>query len=437
MKSFDDYIKNLLEVLKVPSMSYKEFKMQEYLKAQIPGLKKDKKGNLYLLNPGTPLFSAHMDTVGGTEDQFALPLLDYVKDEDKILGFGNIGADDKVGVHMALELYREYGDKISLTFFVEEEVGCRGSKDLCDNEDIVKHLKRCMWFMVMDRRNGHDFICSSNDYGSKEFEEEAMKHIGESTPFKFVPCAGLMSDAGELCKHLSGANISVGYYEPHTKREYIIGSEAYITYLAMREMVEKMGHIKFKAPEKKIYVGTQSGTDGAKKKLFGKDGKNNMGYEKNSFWADDDDEYYGYGFKVEKVKPKENFKYKSDKKTKQSPYNEKKITELEIRFDELFLNSIDALEKSEAEFARDTTEKNLQKLQLEYEKAKDIKKRLDEIYKQVRSMLGKKDERTKELHESIMQFLCEYKSYGEIYFQRSMKEVIEEEKQLNELAKEL
>ena len=53
----------LLQLRQHFDTGFPEREVISYLKSRNPKLKQDGYGNLYLINPGTPLLNAHMDTV--------------------------------------------------------------------------------------------------------------------------------------------------------------------------------------------------------------------------------------------------------------------------------------------------------------------------------------------------------------------------------------
>lgn len=134
------------ECLGVPTCSGDELRMQEYiiLWARRNGVMYgcDEVGNVYLtkgqLEAGEyyPCVTSHMDTVHSKN-------LDYVdvgvpiKIKREVTKIGTklsangigIGADDKCGICISLSLVSRF-DKIKACFFVEEEIGCKGSDKL-------------------------------------------------------------------------------------------------------------------------------------------------------------------------------------------------------------------------------------------------------------------------------------------------------------------
>lgn len=170
---FRRFVDEMIEVLKVPTMSGQEQLVAQYLLSKIPELQKDEDGNLFLFKKNTPLVCAHMDSVGNIRDQARLHSINFTPLVGIVCGNGNIGADDKVGVFIAMKLYEKFKDKISLLFCVEEETGMIGSSRAIKTHE--KALKSCRYYIVPDRKGAHDYITgTANKYGCLDFEEKAF-----------------------------------------------------------------------------------------------------------------------------------------------------------------------------------------------------------------------------------------------------------------------
>ena len=85
--------------------------------------------------------------------------------EDIIIGFSpkrkeqqGLGADDKVGLWIGLMCLQKF-DCLKLAFFVEEEVGCRGS----DKADM-EFFRDCRFVIEPDRREANDLITVIRKY---------------------------------------------------------------------------------------------------------------------------------------------------------------------------------------------------------------------------------------------------------------------------------
>ena len=206
-----DYVKEFLASIKVP------YEVDSY-------------GNIFNLNnENVPLLSAHMDTVRKNDDFCIGAFLTEEEDSDKISSGGILGGDDKCGVYIILKALEE-GKKVNFIFSRDEEIGCLGIKALLkpnwvENKVLADKIRNnCLWCLVLDRRGNSDIICTKNSYGSKEFEE-ALKKASDEGGFGYKPESGLCSDANTIRDFISTANISVGYFKPHSKDEYIVKAD--------------------------------------------------------------------------------------------------------------------------------------------------------------------------------------------------------------------
>lgn len=181
----------------------------------------DEAGNIFNLNNvNVPLLSAHMDTVGTVTDYAKAYALE--EDSTGIISTGGVcGGDDKCGVYIILNILVEKAFKINFIFSTDEEIGCLGIMHLLKFEDNVNKIENnCLYCLVLDRKGDSDIVCYLNYYGTKDFDNALVK-VSEQYAMGFNSTVGLFSDADYLCEFVSTANISVGYYNPHTSKEYI------------------------------------------------------------------------------------------------------------------------------------------------------------------------------------------------------------------------
>lgn len=160
-------------------------------------------------NTGKPLLVAHADQVNH------VPLMKLTETDIAIIGDSNLGADDKNGIWIILNLLDKYPDS-NFCFSNKEEVGGDIDSVLYYNEELVQDIPYCL---VFDRTGGSDIIGSWNRYCSDEFEDE-VSYIG--TEFGFKTTYGLFSDCDEISRYLNCVNISCGYYQAHSDKEYTI-----------------------------------------------------------------------------------------------------------------------------------------------------------------------------------------------------------------------
>ena len=128
----------LKQLYEIHSPSGNEKKMRKFLKDWVKNnvptasFTVDAMGNLYVCKGKSetyPCIVSHIDQVQKTHSKD----FQAVETKDIIFGFsiGNIrmeglGADDKNGIWIALKCLQKY-PAIKCAFFVQEEVGCRGS----------------------------------------------------------------------------------------------------------------------------------------------------------------------------------------------------------------------------------------------------------------------------------------------------------------------
>jgi len=237
-------IKELYETMQVPSCSRYEFRMAAYIImwARKNGIDYDfdKKGNVYLtkgkLSEGEfyPCVTAHMDTVQDKAKPYALagaelPLRtrrvksttsDEVRHEIFIDGQG-IGADDKLGVYISLQLMKKF-DKIKAVFFVEEEIGMCGSKELV--KDWFNDVAYVIGWDSPDIIRGA-WNCSGTQLFSKEFYENHLRDIIKDWGFSnsdlhrepFTDVIQIREKTGITCM-----NFGNGGYQAHSSTEYLV-----------------------------------------------------------------------------------------------------------------------------------------------------------------------------------------------------------------------
>jgi hypothetical protein len=230
--------------MQVPSCSRYEFRMAAYiiLWARKNGIdyETDKKGNIYLtkgkLAEGEfyPCVTSHMDTVQDKAKPYALagaelPLrtrrvksntTDEVRHEIFIDGQG-IGADDKLGVYISLQLMKKT-DKIKAAFFVEEEIGMQGSAEL--KKEFFDDVAYVIGWDSPDIIRGA-WKCSGTQIFSKDFYVKHLRDIIKDWGFKdsdlrsepFTDVIKIREKTGITCM-----NFGNGGYQAHSSTEYLV-----------------------------------------------------------------------------------------------------------------------------------------------------------------------------------------------------------------------
>jgi tripeptide aminopeptidase len=226
--------KLLKKLYSINSPSGKEIDMENFLTefvSRISGVNfwSDKRGNIYAEKRGSeigsefPCIVAHLDEVHTRDfgchystQRVGGILFGFDLSTDSFVG---CGADDKNGIFIALSCLEKY-DHIKVAFFVEEEIGCRGS-----SAADMSFFKDCRFVIQADRRNGSDFISKASfvDLCSAEFIADV-----NMAKFGYKEAAGIMTDVLTLKENgleVSCCNLSCGYYNPHTENEYTKISE--------------------------------------------------------------------------------------------------------------------------------------------------------------------------------------------------------------------
>lgn len=242
--------KILLDLFHIYAPSYKEKCIADFvtdfLKAHNIDFTRDSYDNIYVMNKkNAPLLCAHMDCVGKEESGNLVSFINLYKYKNDIIckGLGNVGGDDKCGVYMMLLSVIDKLD-VNYIFSVGEEVSYQfGIKAIINSLKDNEVFKTVPYCLVLDRKNSGDLICLKNNYGSKEFDE-AMGKIGEK--YNFVSVSGGYSDTNTICKYMNGANLSCGYYNPHSKQEFFSIKEMFNTYHYVKDLVKNLKRdIKF------------------------------------------------------------------------------------------------------------------------------------------------------------------------------------------------
>ena len=226
--------KQLMKLLSIHGVSSNEGNVRNYLKPILENSMDevviDSYGNLLATKKigngagATVLLSAHMDTVRGVlADRKVL----VSNDGDTITSNkGALGADDRAGIAIILEVLRNieslsFQGTLKIAFSREEEIGCVGAKQIDANWYADVDLA-----IVVDRRGNRDIVTGCyNAFCSDavgNFFEEASKMQG----MNWKAVEGGISDATVFSnKGVNSVNLSAGYRNEHTDKEYVVFSD--------------------------------------------------------------------------------------------------------------------------------------------------------------------------------------------------------------------
>lgn len=165
--------------------------------------------NGYVFAQGTMpvLLVAHLDTVHQNLPQTIL----YDETTEALSSPEGIGGDDRAGIYMVLEVIKKFN--CSVLFCEDEEIGAVGANKFID-ADIAQQLN-FNYIIEFDRKGSNDAVFYDCD--NPEFEEFITKDF-------FKTAHGSFTDISILAPFFrcAAVNLSCGYYNAHTKDEYIV-----------------------------------------------------------------------------------------------------------------------------------------------------------------------------------------------------------------------
>lgn len=235
----------LIDVLRIQSYSGDFKHMSKFICKKINKLgltyTKDRMGNIYVTKGESdvyPTMVCHIDTVHlfspfyqvhqAGRNIFAVNKLNC----DKM----GVGGDDKVGVFMTLKMLEDR-EVFKAAFFVDEEIGCVGSR-ACNFE----FFNDSAFVLECDRKGSDDFVnsISGTKLYSREFSE-ALSPILHTYGRKEV--TGGMTDVLEIAykTKICVANMSCGYYNPHSDDEFVNIDDVFLTYQMCHDIYDSLG----------------------------------------------------------------------------------------------------------------------------------------------------------------------------------------------------
>lgn len=196
----------------------------EVVKYLDPSLEKDEFGNYFkVIGRSDVMFTAHLDTVSTKTD---IKLISRIKEGQEFIcsdGTTILGADDKAGVTV-LHYMMAHNIPGVYYFFVGEESGGIGSGKVAESIKRIPHLKGIKKCISFDRRNYYSVITSQmyDVCCSDEFAEALCAELNKSGLKMGLDPTGVFTDSANFIEHIPECtNISVGYFNEHTKKEVL------------------------------------------------------------------------------------------------------------------------------------------------------------------------------------------------------------------------
>lgn len=167
-------------------------------------------GFLYAQGSFPVLLVAHMDTV-----HKEVPNV-FVYSDGTLSSPVGIGGDDRCGIYAILKIIEHY--HCSVLFTEDEEVGCVGANKFCSSKLADSLVGKFNFIIEVDRQGSNDAVFYDCD--NRDFTDFITKHF-------YKERFGSLSDISYIAPHLdsSAVNLSCGYYNAHTSKEYVVLSE--------------------------------------------------------------------------------------------------------------------------------------------------------------------------------------------------------------------
>lgn len=231
MENWNSFLKELEECLAIDGESGYEETIRQHvvdrLGPHLDNITVDRKGNVLAQKScGTGdgpviLLNAHLDTVYGFDEGRKILKQGKIWSSTE----GILGADDRAGVTILLELARRmdelnFNGKVKFIFTVEEEIGLIGARNI-----DAYFLSDVDAAFVADRRGAGDIITSRGS-GLKLCDEAYgnwIEEIATGAGLNDWKCRpGGSSDTKIWASHgIQSVNLSVGYQNEHTSEEYL------------------------------------------------------------------------------------------------------------------------------------------------------------------------------------------------------------------------
>lgn len=217
--------KLLEEILNIQSYTHKTDRMTNYIASKCVEMGcyvYEDNGNLYVTKGDAenyPCIVAHTDTVHDIIRGYKVIMDDNIAMAYDVINNKptGIGGDDKVGIYIALQCLTDL-PYCKAAFFRDEEIGCEGSY-LAD----LDFFNDCRFVLQCDRKGNSDFI--NNIMGVELYGKSFRKAISPILKkYGYRERDGGMTDVYQLKENGLGiavANMSCGYYNPHTDGEIV------------------------------------------------------------------------------------------------------------------------------------------------------------------------------------------------------------------------
>jgi tripeptide aminopeptidase len=250
----------LKRILAVPTCSRQEVRMVEFLTAYVrEGGERlrgrcwsDAHNNVYIVKGRAdhyPCLAAHIDTV------HPMTPVQIIQQDGMLVGFDQrgrrtgIGADDKAGVYICLELL-ERMDNVAVALFAAEEVGCQGAyaADAAFFEKVGCVVEfDCPAFGLLSYTSGGVRLFQNDG----DFIQRAWPVLNRHglTRWQHHPFSDVMALRERF--DFSCLNLSCGYHNWHRPDEYVALDEVEAALASAEDLLRMLGcrHYAFDADD--------------------------------------------------------------------------------------------------------------------------------------------------------------------------------------------
>jgi len=255
----------LKQVLSVPTVTYNEGLMVDFITTFL------EKNNIeYFVDTNNNVYATKHDgselpqdfyypcVISHTDTVHAIDSINVIEGKlpnaqgevkDSLLAINNegkptgIGGDDKCGVFACLTLLKEL-PFLKAAFFVSEETGCHGSKQADD--EFFSNVGYGIQFdapenwMITEKCFGAQLFDRESEFFTKIDKVLTENMINEDMDYMTHPYTDVW--ALRNLYNFACINFSIGYYNYHTRNEYVIPEDVFNGIKMGREMIESLGY---------------------------------------------------------------------------------------------------------------------------------------------------------------------------------------------------
>ena len=251
-------MKKFTDICKMNKYEVKEY-MYKFLKAYKYNVIAED-GFLYAKGDVPVMLLAHTDTV---HKELVKTI---IEENDKISSPEGIGGDDRCGIFMIMNIVKEL--HCSVLLCDDEETGGIGARKFTKSK-YAKEIN-VNYLIEFDRKGSNDAVFYECD--NKEFTGFVCDNTG------FKEAYGTFSDISVIAPVLKTAavNLSCGYYNAHTTKEYVLYDEMMDVIDAAKSLIKtKSEHFEY--IKRKSTYGYNSYSNGAYNRPYGNSYGNNYG----------------------------------------------------------------------------------------------------------------------------------------------------------------